>query len=203
MPLGWILSMTRAVEWTNARPFSSPPSPVPISPFVQRRSSYGQLPTVSAFQSGQPSPFPGPLPNALFEQPRSAPELTRTVFEFLFAFHMRYRKLQAQHRCREDLVKRSCSFFNNRTTPAKLSIEFPLARDCIKMLRLSLNLLALLSFMRRVPVDLLGADEAKGARAPRKPRSRLRVLPRNAEMAPTASAERRGTCSHQWRGGAK
>jgi len=31
---------------------------------------------------------------------------------------------------RSSLVRRSCSFFSNRTTPAKLDIEFPLGRDC-------------------------------------------------------------------------
>jgi hypothetical protein len=33
---------------------------------------------------------------------------------------------------RSSLAKRSCSFFNSRTTPANLDIEFPLATDCIK-----------------------------------------------------------------------
>ena len=32
---------------------------------------------------------------------------------------------------RSSLVSRSCSSFSNRTTPTKLSIGFPLARDCI------------------------------------------------------------------------
>jgi hypothetical protein len=36
---------------------------------------------------------------------------------------------------RSSLVNRSCSFFNRRITPAKLDIEFPLARDCIKIVR--------------------------------------------------------------------
>ena len=46
-------------------------------------------------------PFPEPLTNAPFVQPRSAPAPTRRAFEYLFPFRMRCRKLQAQHQSRE------------------------------------------------------------------------------------------------------
>jgi hypothetical protein len=35
---------------------------------------------------------------------------------------------------RSSVVNRSCSFFSRRTTPVRLSIEFPLGRDCISHL---------------------------------------------------------------------
>ena len=69
---------------------------------MQPRSSVAQLPRVSVWHaSEQPSPFPGPLPNAFFGQPRFAPELTRTAFAFLSPFRMLCRMRQAQHRFRE------------------------------------------------------------------------------------------------------
>ena len=87
-------------------PSSFPPSPSPIAPFGQRRSSFVQLPRASGFSV---SALPcsdhlrslGLSPNALFVQPRSAPELTPTAFGFLFPFRTICRMLRAQRRCDE------------------------------------------------------------------------------------------------------
>ena len=87
----------------------------------------------------------------LFEGgPQSPGEIRALVLELLgpegsAAFWQKYRENYVTH---EDiallhqaglssLVNRSCSIFNNRTTPAKLFIEFPVARDSISLSQLS------------------------------------------------------------------
>ena len=65
----------------EVKPFSFQLSPVPIAPFVRRRSSFVRLARACVYHvSEQPSPLPEPSPNVLFVQPRFAPELMRTAF---------------------------------------------------------------------------------------------------------------------------
>ena len=111
------------------KPFSSRPSPSPIAPFVQRRSSFVRLPKACASDESEqllPGPlcFPALLPNVFFGQLRSLPEPMRTVFGCLFLFHMRYRKLQAQHRFRE--VPLSIDLVPSLTT-ARLQLNWTLS----------------------------------------------------------------------------
>jgi hypothetical protein len=107
------VSYGQTVSWSNGfqveashsrqiKQSSSPPSPSPIAPSVQRRSSFVQLPRACVWHVWErPSPFPEPLPNAFFGQPRSLHELMRTAFEFPFPFRMTCQKLPAQRRFHE------------------------------------------------------------------------------------------------------
>lgn len=118
----------------SVKPFSFRPSPVPIEPSLQRRSSFVQLQRACVCHvSEQPSPFSEPLPTVLFEQPQSSRELTRTAFEVLFLFRMTCQKRRARHQFHgvlwsTDLVP---SLTTGRLRP-NWSLSSTLVGDCIK-----------------------------------------------------------------------
>ena len=114
---------------------SSPPSPSPIEPSVQRRSSCGRLPRASVCREWeQPSRFPELSPNGPFGQLRCVPELMPTAFEFLFLFRMCCRKLRAQRRFRE--VPWSTDLVPSLTTGRlQLNWTFSFPREALYNLR--------------------------------------------------------------------